>query len=274
MEFNIPLSYCLKINDLFINDYDYNYYHSYKYHFENNNKVISFINFNLYINKQNLIYKIKSNISLNCLLDFLHNYNNLILKKIYYFLIVKYLISKHSKIKKESIYHNPYLCYSYDYYNLILRTRDYHISNNNEIIVTDFIDYNICLIIMNATINKSFITIIDTNCLLENLDEIILNSNLFINSRFEDIHIIIIGGSIENVDIIIKIYQILKELKIVKYICKTYLFRKKPIKRLLFDSSLMTIRKMRYYSHIYLEAEKDNSDHIKNKNFFSKLHRI
>ena len=81
MEFNIPLSYCLKINDLFINDYDYNYYHSYKYHFENNNKVISFINFNLYINKQNLIYKIKSNISLNCLLDFLHNYNNLMNSK-------------------------------------------------------------------------------------------------------------------------------------------------------------------------------------------------
>jgi len=262
MEFNIPLSYCLKITDLFIT-----------YDNDNDSKIFCFTNFNLYVNKDNLIYKIKSNITLDYLLDFFHNYNNLIIKKIYFFLIIKLLISKKCKIIKENLFPNPFCCYTY-YYNLILRTRYYHISNNNEIIVTDFINYNICLIIMNATIKKSFITIIDCNCLLDNLQEVIINSNLFINSRFEDIQIIIIGGTIDNVDIIIKIYYILKAIKLVKYINKTYLFRNKPIKRLLFNSYLLTVKKIRYHSHIKPEPDKDNSEHIQNRLFFSYLHRV
>ena len=83
MNYIIPLSYNLDIREL-INDYD-------------DSNEIEINNFKLYINKNKLIYKITSEISLEFLLDFLNNYNDLIIKKIYYFLIIKYLIYKQIK---------------------------------------------------------------------------------------------------------------------------------------------------------------------------------
>ncbi len=266
LNFIIPLTYELNIYDLFIDNYYIECTHN------NNNKIFTFTNFSLYTNKHKLIYQISSNIPLECLLDFFHNHKNLTIKKIYYFLIFKFLLKKKSKIPKETIKY--YCSFNNEYYDLILRTRDYHISNNNEIIITDYIEYNVCLIIINETLIKSFIAIIDKNCLIENLCDIIIQSKIYENTRYENIHVILIGGSIDYIDIIIKIFITLKDLKLSKFICKTNLFNKKPLKRLKFNSVNMTIRKIRNNSSYYIEPERDNSDHIKNQNIQTALHRI
>ena len=84
MNYLIPLTYNLDIREL-IDNYYYN--------------EININNFTLYINKNYLIYKITSKISLENLLDFLYNYEDLVIKKIYYYLIIKYLINKNDDSK-------------------------------------------------------------------------------------------------------------------------------------------------------------------------------
>lgn len=75
MNLNIPLSYKLNINDLLI-DYNINC----------NNNIIIINNFKLYINRNKIIYKISSEIELDYLVDFLVNYDNIVIKKFIIFL--------------------------------------------------------------------------------------------------------------------------------------------------------------------------------------------
>ena len=246
----IPINYNLNIYDLFNDSNIIECTSIYK------SKIYTFSNFSLYTNRKNIIYQISSNVCLEYLLDILHTKENLIIKKIYYFLIIKNLIKKKNNIKTESLFAICYCGYT-EYYDVYLKTRDYHISNNNEIIITEYIDYNICLILINRTLNKSFICIIDRNCLISNLCEIIENSRLYNNSRYENIDIILIGCNIDNVDILIHIYIVLKELKLSKYITKTYLFYNKSLKSIKFNTFNSTIEKIRYYSNIKLPPKRD-----------------
>ena len=119
---------------------------------------------------------------------------------------------------------------------------------------------------------KHFISIIDKTCIIECLYEI-LENNIYGSNKFEDIEITIIGGIIDNIDILIKIYNILKNLKLSKYINKTYLLRKKPLNRLKFDSSKNKIKFINNNSYCDCYTY-DNSDHINNPIFFSNLNRI
>ena len=256
MNYYIPISYNLNVKDL---NKDY----------IKNTKEISINNFKLSINKHNIIYNISSDIKLEFLLDFLNNYDNIIIKKIYYFLIIKHLLLKKIYIKKDYF---KFSCFQEDFIDLYLKTRDYNLGYNTNVIITDFINYNICLIIINKTIFKHFISIIDKNCIIDCLYEI-LENNIYGSNKFEDIDIIIIGGVIDNVDIIIKIYNILKNLKLSKFITKTHLFRKKPLNRLKFDSSKNKIKFINNNSYCDCYTY-DNSDHINNPNFFSNLNRI
>ena len=82
LNFIIPLTYELNIYDLFIDNYYIECTHN------NNNKIFTFTNFSLYTNKNYLIYRITSGISLEFLLDFLFNYENLVIRKIYFFLSI------------------------------------------------------------------------------------------------------------------------------------------------------------------------------------------
>lgn len=257
MDYLIPLSYQLYIQDVIVDDYiDITAF---------DNQVYVINNFSLYTNRNYLIYRITSDISLEFLLDFLYNYENLVIKKVYYFLIVKHLFKLSSEIKKESI-----LTYMKDkkYYDLILNTREYHISNNNEIIITDYINFNICLIIINKSINKTLIAIIDRNCLLDSLIDIISDNNIYIHNQFEDIEITIICAfSIEKIDIIIHIYNYLKRLKLSKFIKNTNLTKKNKIKRLKINTIKGTIKMIRY------DYYDKNVDNFQNDNFYSPLHR-
>jgi len=246
----IPINYNLNIYDLFDDPNIIECTSIYK------SKIYIFSNFSLYTNRKNIIYKISSNVSIEYLLDILHTKENLIIKKIYYFLIIKNLLKKKSSLNNESLFAICYCGYT-EYYDVYLRTRDYHISNNNEIIITEYIDYNICLIIINRTLNKSFICIIDQNCLINNLYEIIDNSKLYNNSRYEKIDIILIGCHIDKIDILIHIYIVLKELKLSKYITKTFLFHNKSLKSIKFNTFNLTIEKIRYYSNIKLPPKRD-----------------
>lgn len=257
MNYYIPISYNLNIKDLNKN------------YIENNTNEIIINNFKLSIDKNNIIYNISSDIKLENLLDFLNNYNNIIIKKIYYFLIIKHLLNKKIYIKKD---HFKFSCFEEDFIDLYLKTRDYNLGYNTNVIITDYINYNICLIIINKTIFKHFISIIDKNCIIDCLYEI-LENNIYVSNKFEDIDIIIIGGIIDNVDIIIKIYNILKNLKLSKFITKTYLFRKKPLNRLKFDSSKNKIKFINNNSYCDCYTY-DNLEHINNPNFFSNLNRI
>lgn len=260
MDYLIPLSYHLYIHDI-INDETFNNYYSYE------NDVCIINNFSLYTNRNYLIYRITSSISLEFMLDFLNNYDNLVIKKIYYFLIIKHLLMKDSIIKKESIF--TYLKEK-KYYDLILNSREYHISNNNEIIITDYINFNVCLIIMNKSINKTLIAIIDRNCLLDSLIDIISDSNIYIYNQFEDIEITIIcASSIQKIDIIIHIYNYLKQLKLSKFIKQTNLKNKNKIKRLKINTTKGTIKKIRYDYY----DKTLNLFHNQYDNFYSSLHR-
>lgn len=255
MNYLIPLSYQLNINDLIDN-------------YNNETKEITINNLNLFINKNNLIYKISSNIPLEPLLDILNISNKLIIKKIYYYLIIKYLLNKKVKIKKEICI---FQCFNNEWFDIYLKTREYHICHNNHIIITEYINYNICLIIHNKTIVKSFIAIIDKNCIIECLYELI-KKGLYINKNFEDIEISIIGGTIDNIDIIINIYKILKLLKLSKFINKTYLFKNNSLNRLKYNSIDNTIIFINNNSYSDC-CGNDNSDHLNNPNFYSYLNK-
>lgn len=212
MNYLIPNSYNLYINELFQdNDID----------FILNNKIISFSNFNIFFNNDYVIYRINSKLKLECLLDFLHIYNNIII----------YLI----KLKK-NIYYTYHFSFKKRYYDKYLKYGEYYLFNNDKIIITDNIDYNICLIIFNKTSKKSFIGIIDEymniNCLYD-----IINQN-----KFDDIKISIIGGYLDNNEVIIKIYIILKNLKLSKYIHMTYLNNIKPIQKIKYNSKKNSIK--------------------------------
>jgi hypothetical protein len=256
MDYIIPLSYNLNIKELY-NNYSYSH---------NNNEII-IDNFKLYINKNNIIYKISSDISLEYLLNFLNGYEQILIKKLYYYLIIKHLLNLKFKIKTKYFYN--WSCFEDNYFDIVIRTRQYHITHNTEIIITDKINYNICLIITNNTNNKNFVCIIDNKCIIDCLYDIIDN-NIYSSNRYEDIRIIIIGGSIDTVNIIIEIYNILKDLKIAKYIYKTHLFKDYSLNRLkinTIDDSLYFIPDNNYYSD-------DNSNHINNDNYSSILKRI
>lgn len=258
MDFFIPLSYQLSIIEL-IND---NTLYEITTH---ENQVYTINNFSLYTNKNYLIYRITSQISLEFILDFLYNYENLVIRKIYYFLIIKHLLNLSSIIKKESIF--IYLREK-KYYDLILNTREYHISNNNEIIITDYINFNICLVIINKSINRTLIAIIDRNCLLDSLIDIISDSKIYIYNQFEDIEITIICAlSIDKIDIIIHIYNYLKQLKLSKFIKYTNLKRKNKIKRLKINTTKGIIKMIRY------DYYDKNLNLFHNDNFHSPLHR-
>lgn len=255
MNYSIPLSYKLNIKDLIDN-------------YNNETKEITINNLNLFINKNNLIYKISSNIPLESLLDILNTSNELLIKKIYYYLIVIYLLNKKVKIKQDIFI---FQCCNNEWFDIYLKTREYHICHNNHVIITDHINYNICLIFINKTIIKSFIAIIDKNCIIDCLYEL-LKSGLYINKNFEDIEITIIGGTIDNIDIIINIYKILKLLKLSKFINKTYLFKNNSLNRLKYnsvDNKLVFINNNSYYDCY----RSDNSDHLNNPNFYSNLNK-
>ena len=70
MNYSIPLSYKLDIRDLIHNN-------------DNISNEIQINNFKLFVNKKYLIYKIQSNISLEFLLDFLFNYEEIIIGNLY-----------------------------------------------------------------------------------------------------------------------------------------------------------------------------------------------
>ncbi len=108
---------------------------------------------------------------------------------------------------------------------------------------------------------------------IQTLDPETLKNIDRVDVKFEDIEIIIIGGIIDNIDILIKIYNILKNLKLSKFITKTHLFRKKPLNRLKFDSSKNKIKFINNNSYCDCYTY-DNSDHINNPNFYSNLNRI
>lgn len=257
MDYLIPLSYKLYIQDVIEDEY--------VNITSDDNQIYIINNFVLYTNRNYLIYRITSRIPLEFLLDFLYNYENLVIRKIYFFLIVKHLFNLSSKIKKESIF--SYLKEK-KYYDLILNTREYHISNNNEIIITDYINFNVCLIIINKSINKTLIAIIDRNCLLDNLIDIISDNNIYIHNQFEDIEITIICAlSIDKIDIIIYIYNYLKQLKLSKFIKNTNLTKKNKIKRLKINTTKGTIKMIRYDYY-----DKDMTQ-FENNNFHSRLHR-
>lgn len=255
MIFNIPLSYKLNINDLLI-DYNINF----------NDNIIIINNFKLYINKNKVIYKISSDIELDFLLDFLVNYDNIVIKKIYYFLIMKLLIQKNKKINKEYYFLN---CCKDDWFDIYLKTREYHICYNNHIIITEYLNFNICIIINNKTINKSMIAIIDNNCIIDCLYNII-DINIYNSNRFDDIEIMIIGGKIDNMYIIIYIYNILKTLKLSKYINKSYILKNKELKRLKYNTYNNKISFINDNSYCECFGN-DNSNHLNNPNFYSGL---
>ncbi len=256
MFFYIPLSYNLIISEIDINNY--------MFIFDNKNRTLEYNHLILHINKNDYIYKISSVLKLEIILDILNNNEHLILKKIYYFLIIKYLLSFSFHIHKEFNYSCIYPHLD-DYINKIIRTRECYISSYYEspiVIGTCSLNNNFCIIITNKTYNKILFAIIDNNCDLDCLYDII--PSVYDNSRFEDIKITIIGGSIENIDVLINIYIILKKLRLSKYIYKTSIIKSKilnGIKYNIHDNNICFIN-----SNI---KEYDNSDH---NNFHSRLH--
>jgi len=251
MEFNIPLTYHLYLND-FTEVITYNY----------DNKIIMIKNFWLFINKNNKIYKVVSFIPLENLLDFLVLYDNDGIRKIYYFLIIKYLSLKAVAIKNKGFLRNFFNYYDY-YYDKAILLRQYSIINNDCVVITTALKFNICLIINNKTTGKTLIAIIDNNCDIDCLLEII--PNLYNNSRFEDIIITIIGGSIDNINIIIGIFQILKILKLSKMIKRTFIVNSKPLKSLKYNSFNDKIS----FVPVLNLIDDNNYD-----NYYSSLHKI
>lgn len=222
MNYYIPLSYKLKKKEIDIDESEII--------IDDKKRTITYNHIILFLNKNDVIYKISSLLKLEIILDILNvsEYKYLIIKKIYYFLIIKYLFSFSFQIKNESNYNN---CFYYnnndEYINKIIRTREYCICSNSVIIGTSSLNTNICLIIANKSFNKILFAIIDNNCDLECLYDII--PNIYNNSRFEDIKITIIGGSIENINVLIYVYVILKNLRLSKFIYHTYIIKNKSL---------------------------------------------
>lgn len=237
MECLIPLLYNLNINDIDVFFLKYT-------------NCLLINNFFVYHNENGFIYKIKSNIELKYLLDFLYLYKNKVIVKIYNYLIIKYLISLIINIKKNkySICFNINLCKKAQSLNTnikIVKLREYFITNNDIIkIGTCYIDYNYCLIINNQTINKTFIAIIDANCILTCLYKLFDEIYTISNVNYEDIKISIIGGCINNLDIVINIFDILKKMKLSKYINKTYILVEKPLKSIEYNTKTDEITKL------------------------------
>ena len=220
MDYDIPITYKLHMYDVY-DKISYNY----------DNKIVIINNFNLHINKDCLIYKITSDIPLENLLDFLFKYKNKTIKKIYYFLIIKYLF-KHSFIIKTEY---KFCCFNKkNIYEEICFIENYLICNNDKIIILTMFLSNIFLIINNKSINKSLICRIDNNNNNNNDIYILINKIKHIHSNnFEDICVYLIG---DNINIIIHIYHILKKIKLSKYIYKTYINYIEPFKVLKYKS--------------------------------------
>ena len=257
MNYLIPLNYELNINEI---------YEDKNIEFLVNDNQIIINNFNLFFNKNYLIYKISSNINLIFLLDFLNNYENIIIKKIYYYLIIIYLF----KFKK-TINNSYSYSFKYRYFDRYINNREFSIFNNDKIIITDIIKFNICLLIINESLNKSFIGLIDVNTNIDCLYDILID--VYNEYRFEDIKINILGGNMENIHIIIKIFLILKNLKLSKYIHMTYLNNYKPLKRIKYNSIQKSIK---FVSNINNYESYDYSYHKYNfnnyENYYSNLH--
>jgi len=257
MNLLIPLTYQLNINDIYNDDLQF---------IRIDNKII-INNFNLFFNNDYLIYKITSNIGLLYLLDFLNNYDNIIIKKIYYYLIIKHLF----KFKKNINYSN-YFSFKNRYFDKYINNREFSIFYNNTIVITDIINFNICLLIINQSLNKSFVGIIDNNTNINCLYEIL--TDIYNQNRFEDIKIYLIGGELNNIHLIIKIYVILKSLKLSKYIHMTYLNNKKPLNRIKYNSINKSIK---FVSNINNYDSYDNSYHNYHfndfDNYYSNLHK-
>jgi len=100
-----------------------------------------------------------------------------------------------------------------------------------------------------------------------------IENNIYNNNRYEDIQIIIIGGSIDNINIIINIYNILKNLKISKYIFKTHILKKNPLNRLKINTSNNSISFISDNDYYNCFGD-DNSNHINNENYSSILKKI
>jgi hypothetical protein len=240
MEYLIPLSYNLNINDIDV------FYIKY-------NNCLSINNFFVYYNENGYIYKIKSNIELKYLLDFLYLYKNKVIVKIYNYLIIKYLITLIINIKKQKTnkYNNCFCKVLSKKTPLkpdnikIVYLREYFITNNDIIkIGTCYIDYNYCLIINNNTIKKTFLAIIDSNCILSCLYKLLDEIYTIADVNFEDIKITLIGGSINNLDILINIFDLLKNMKLSKYIYKTYILNEKPLKSIQYNTQTDEITKL------------------------------
>jgi hypothetical protein len=257
MNLLIPLSYQLNIYDIYEDNIQFRTI---------DNKII-INNFNLFYNEDYLIYKISSNINLICLLDFLYNYDNIIIKKIYYYLIIKYLFQL-----KKKIYYSNYFSFKNRYFDRYINNREFSIFNNDKIVITDIINFNICLLINNQTLNKSFLGIIDKNTNINCLYDILID--IYNENRYEDIKISIIGGELDNIHLIIKIFVILKSLKLSKYIHMTYLNNNKPLNRIKYNSINKSIK---FVSNINNYDNYDYSYHKYNfndfNNYYSNLHK-
>ncbi len=220
-------------------------------------------NFYLYINEDGYVYKISSNIKLNYLLDILYVYDDIFIKKLYYFLIIKYLLTLEDKIKWSSKIYQ--FIYGDCIFDKLINTRDIFITTNDKILITSKIRFNICLIINNRTLNKSLITIIDKNTDITNLDE--LMKDIYNLDRYEEIEIRIIGGGLDNMDKIINIYLILKKLRLAKSIKGTHIINhKKPLNRIKYNMYKNKIRIIDM--NIPWECELNIDNHISN------LHKI
>lgn len=236
MNYKLPLKYHLRLVDL--DNYE-----------ELTEGKIRINNFYLYINNEGYINRITSNLELKYLLDFMNNYENIVIKKIYYFLIIKLLLIVEDKIEKEwNIFSRCF--FKIHKYDLILFNRTYYLNYNNKILITEKINYNICLIINNKSYNKSFIAIIDENCDINCLYDII--EEITNDYRFSDIMIKIIGGSLDNIDKLIKIYLILKEKRIAKFIIGTFLLKNKKLDRIkynMYENKISFIKDNEIYNY-------------------------
>ena len=229
MEYVIPLSYNLHVKD--IKEINYK---SIEFYYLNINS------FNLFYNERGIIYKINSHMKLKYLLNILCLYKNKVIVTIYKYLILKYLLTFLIKIEENE---KNKCCFFYICNNninkiifkriKIIYLREYIIITNGLLIETCLIDYNYCLIVNNKNLNKTLICIIDDNCIINCLFSILREIY-----SIDNIKITIIGGSVNNVYILINIFEILKKMKLSKFIYKTYILVDEPLKSIQYDSRI------------------------------------
>lgn len=257
MEYTIPESYNLNVDDIDLFYINYEHY-------------IIIGNFKLYCNENGVIYKIVSDIELKYLLNFLYFYKNIVITKIYNYLTIKYLLSLSQEIK--NIKRSKISCFCYKSalnttktINKIVYLREYLITtNNNTNIGTCEINSNYCLIVNNKTLNKSLIAIIDNNCIIDCLYKLLENVFTPENISFEDIKIFIIGGSYDNINVLYNIYEILKIMKLSKYVFKTHILSETPLKSIQYNTNTDEI-----YNLDINHPEEDKSFH----RYFTVLHK-